>query len=72
MVERDRVVSVELRAPLEAPPHDGEPSGNARIEESNRFSPCEIVSGVDQLPPLGLTANFSAYPFGWIGSSQLR
>ena len=29
VVERDRVVSVELRTPLEAPPHDGEPSGNA-------------------------------------------
>ena len=29
VVERDRVVSVELRTPLEAPAHDGEPSGNA-------------------------------------------
>ena len=29
VVERDRVVSVQLRTPLEAPPHDGEPSGNA-------------------------------------------
>jgi len=29
VVERDRVVSVELRTLLEAPAHDGEPSGNA-------------------------------------------
>jgi len=29
VVERDRVVSVELRTPLETPAHDGEPSGNA-------------------------------------------
>jgi hypothetical protein len=49
-----------------------EPSGNARMEESNRFSPCVITRGVDQAPPLDLTANFSAYPFGRIGSIQLR
>src|SRR5262249_47871015 len=49
-----------------------EPSGNARMEEPNRFSPCVIVRGADHLPPLDLTANFSAYPFGWTGSNQLR
>src|SRR5262249_37468470 len=52
-----------------------EPSGNARMEESNRFSPCVIVRGADHFPPLDLPATFSAYPFGpfdWSGSSQLR
>ena len=29
VVERDRVVSVELRTPVERPPHDGEPAVNA-------------------------------------------
>jgi UDP-N-acetyl-2-amino-2-deoxyglucuronate dehydrogenase len=29
VVERDRVVSVELRTPVEGPPHEDEPSGNA-------------------------------------------
>ena len=52
-----------------------EPSGNARMEESNRLAPCVIVRGVDQRPPLDLTANFRAYPFSafdWTGSIQLR
>jgi UDP-N-acetyl-2-amino-2-deoxyglucuronate dehydrogenase len=31
VIERDRVVSVELRTPVEAPPHEGEPSGNASV-----------------------------------------
>src|SRR3989454_4548624 len=61
--EMDRFTSFAcLSGPLFASQYAAsEPSGNARIEESNRFSPCVIVRGVDQLPPLDLTANFSAY-----------